>query len=225
MKNMIFSRLSNTQSAFLIAIILHAVPALIWQFSTNSQSIQWNEGFEQKNLIAVDLGSFSLGGKKGGNGGNTKNETHKKSMSSNTTTSSSATKSLPTTDSSLQTSTDQTSNGQTSNSSGGGNSGTGNGTGTGEGIGNGIGFNGAIQNYQEPQYPRAAIKRNLEGTIKVKINVQASGQLKNFEILQSSGHSILDNAATSAIMQWTFKPHPKNVDYFVLKTIIFSLKN
>jgi len=223
MKNMIFPRFSNTQSAFLIAIILHAVPALIWQFSTNSQSIQWNEGFEQKNLIAVDLGSFSSAGKKGGNGGNAKNEDQRKMTNSPNATSAVSTKTLSTSDSLLPTSNDHTAHGTASSSNGGSNTGAGNGL--EEGIGNGTGFNGAIQNYQEPQYPRAAIKRNLEGTIKIKINVLGSGQLKNFEILQSSGHSILDNAATSAILQWTFKPHPKNTDYFVLKTIIFSLKN
>lgn len=220
MKTSLFSRLSNLQSAFLIAIIVHAIPAVIWQFTQNSHSQEWNEGFDQKNLIAVDLGSFSLGGKKGGQPKSEKSDLKKSSINS-------ATKFASTTTNETSANSSLSSSSSSSEiASGNGNgSGNGSGAGTGEGLGNGTGFSGAIQNYQEPQYPRAAIKRNLEGTIKVKINVSANGQLKSFEILQSSGHEILDNAATSAIRQWTFKPHPKNSDYFVLKTIIFSLKN
>lgn len=212
MKNLILIRLNNTKSAFILAILVHAIPALIWQLTSHSNSVEWSEGLEQKNLISVDLGGFSMGNKKAGNGG--------KKQNSSTTSSSSTTTSTTTT---TNESTEQNTNSVGNNNSAGIGNGIGNGS--GEGLGNGTGFNGAIQNYQEPQYPRAAIKRNLEGTIKVKINVLANGQLKNFDILQSSGHSILDNAAISAIQQWSFKPHPKNVDYFVLKTIIFSLKN
>ena len=215
MKNLILIRLNNTKSAFILAILVHAIPALIWQLTSHSNSVEWSEGLEQKNLISVDLGGFSMGNKKAANGG--------KKQNSSTTSSSSKTTSTNSTTTTTNESTEQNTNSGSNNNGSGVGSGIGNGS--GEGLGNGTGFNGAIQNYQEPQYPRAAIKRNLEGTLKVKINVLANGQLKNFDILQSSGHSILDNAAISAIQQWTFKPHPKNIDYFVLKTIIFSLKN
>lgn len=217
MKNLILIRLNNTKSAFILAILVHAIPALIWQLTSHSNSVEWSEGLEQKNLISVDLGGFSMGNKKTGNGGRKQNSSLTSASSTNSST---ATTSTTTTNNE---STEQNTNSVGNNNSAGIGNGIGNGS--GEGLGNGTGFNGAIQNYQEPQYPRAAIKRNLEGTIKVKINVLANGQLKNFDILQSSGHSILDNAAISAIQQWTFKPHPKNIDYFVLKTIIFSLKN
>lgn len=103
---------------------------------------------------------------------------------------------------------------------------------TGEGLGTGYGsasnsegvFQGAVANYTEPTYPPIAIKRNLQGTAIIKINLHSSGEMQSYEILQSTGHSVLDNAVIDAIKKWKFKAHPKGVAYYVKKTVVFVLK-
>ncbi|MFP4348348.1 MAG: energy transducer TonB [Desulfococcaceae bacterium] len=44
------------------------------------------------------------------------------------------------------------------------------------------------------RYPRAARRARLEGDVRVKILVDADGRLQSFELIESSGHRILDEA-------------------------------
>lgn len=99
-----------------------------------------------------------------------------------------------------------------------------NGTGTGDGNGSaGYDFNASAVSYKDPAYPRLAIKRELQGSVKVRVSVSAEGKPSNVEILKSSGHELLDRAATDAISEWKFLP--RSAPYFVEKNITFQLKN
>jgi TonB family protein len=102
----------------------------------------------------------------------------------------------------------------------------GNGTGTGSGNGNGSSaydFNTSAVSYKDPTYPRLAIKRELQGSVKVRVSVSPEGRPSNVEILKSSGHDLLDRAAVDAISEWKFLP--RSAPYFVEKNITFQLKN
>jgi TonB family protein len=90
------------------------------------------------------------------------------------------------------------------------------------GSGTGDSFSSSIQNYAEPVYPRLAIKRGLQGSIKVKIEVGPDGVPSQVLILKTSGHKILDESALSAVKKWVFIKKP-NATYFVEKTIVFEL--
>lgn len=57
----------------------------------------------------------------------------------------------------------------------------------------------------KPQYPLAATKRGLEGTVLVQFDVTAEGAVANVEVVESS-NSIFDNAAVSAAYRFKFKP-------------------
>ena len=48
-------------------------------------------------------------------------------------------------------------------------------------------------------YPRLAQKRNWQGKVLVSIQIRANGDIKNVQVSQSSGYSILDNAAIVSI--------------------------
>lgn len=103
-----------------------------------------------------------------------------------------------------------------------------NGAGTGNGAGSGNGsanydFNTSAVSYKDPAYPRLAIKRELQGSVTVRVSVSAEGKPSNVEILKSSGHELLDRAATDAISEWKFLP--RSAPYFVEKNITFQLKN
>lgn len=49
-----------------------------------------------------------------------------------------------------------------------------------------------IERYKK--YPRAAQRARLEGDVRVKVVVDGAGTLKRFDLLESSGHKILDKA-------------------------------
>ena len=84
-------------------------------------------------------------------------------------------------------------------------------------------FGTSAVSYKEPVYPRQAIRRELEGTVKIKVKVSPEGTPANTEILKTSGYEILDKAATDAVSSWKFQA--RGDFYFVEKSIVFKLKN
>ena len=48
-------------------------------------------------------------------------------------------------------------------------------------------------------YPRLAQKRNWQGKVLVSVQIRANGDIKNIQISQSSGYSVLDNAAIDSM--------------------------
>lgn len=70
-------------------------------------------------------------------------------------------------------------------------------------------------------FPRAAINQNITGSLRLQSTVNWDGRLLNAEILSSSGHSILDNAALQIVRQAApFLPLPpelrKEIDQIVI---------
>ncbi len=101
-------------------------------------------------------------------------------------------------------------------------SGQGQGSGAGIGVGSGSGFNESVTSFSEPDYPRLAVKRSLEGQVKLRVNVSSEGLPENTTILESSGHDILDRAALEATKKWRFQK--KGYPYAVEKNIVFKLR-
>lgn len=52
--------------------------------------------------------------------------------------------------------------------------------------------------YGKIRYPRRAVRRSLEGRLELDITMTGAGELLGIQIVQSSGHRILDDAAVSA---------------------------
>nr|BDT29393.1 energy transducer TonB [Bacteriovorax sp. HI3] len=92
----------------------------------------------------------------------------------------------------------------------------------GPGSGPGPGFNESVTSFSEPDYPRLAVKRSLEGQVKLRVNVSSEGLPENTAILESSGHDILDRAALEATKKWRFQK--KGYPYAVEKNIVFKLR-
>jgi len=59
---------------------------------------------------------------------------------------------------------------------------------------------------EPPRYPRMARQRGYEGRVILSLQISAEGRVTGIEILQSSGHSILDESARRAIALWRFHP-------------------
>lgn len=57
-----------------------------------------------------------------------------------------------------------------------------------------------------PAYPGLARKRGQEGTVFLKVLVNKEGRVDELEIETSSGFTLLDRAAVSAVRMWSFEP-------------------
>ena len=57
-----------------------------------------------------------------------------------------------------------------------------------------------------PRYPWAARIYGWEGTVMVRAMVTPAGEASSVQVKKSSGHAILDQAASAAIGRWRFLP-------------------
>ncbi|MDT7044297.1 energy transducer TonB [Candidatus Nitronereus thalassa] len=60
------------------------------------------------------------------------------------------------------------------------------------------------------QYPGIAKANGLEGTVLLRIVVNQGGNAESVRVVQSSGHAVLDRAASGSIWKWVFRPSEKN---------------
>jgi periplasmic protein TonB len=58
----------------------------------------------------------------------------------------------------------------------------------------------------EPPYPETARRRRLEGTVILAVRVTALGRAGDISVKQSSGYTVLDEAALKAVHDWDFEP-------------------
>jgi protein TonB len=66
--------------------------------------------------------------------------------------------------------------------------------------------NAAYLKNPAPAYPAAAQRRGLQGTVLLRVHVQANGSADVVDVQQSSGHRLLDEAAVEAVRHWSFVP-------------------
>ena len=57
-----------------------------------------------------------------------------------------------------------------------------------------------------PVYPPEAVANRWEGTVVLRLFVTAEGRVGRVEIVQSSGHAVLDGTAAGAVQGWQFAP-------------------
>ena len=57
-----------------------------------------------------------------------------------------------------------------------------------------------------PDYPREAIRRRLEGTVKLRVQIGLDGQVQSVSVAESSGYAMLDESALRTIRRWKFSP-------------------
>lgn len=62
-----------------------------------------------------------------------------------------------------------------------------------------------------PDYPREAIRRNLQGTVMLQVLVDVDGKPLEATVQRSSGHGVLDREAVRHVLRhWTFRPAMKD---------------
>ena len=58
----------------------------------------------------------------------------------------------------------------------------------------------------KPPYPEIARRRGYEGTVRLEVEVLASGKVGKIWVKESSGYEILDRSALKTIQDWRFIP-------------------
>lgn len=58
----------------------------------------------------------------------------------------------------------------------------------------------------EPVYPASARQAGQEGTVVLRIEIQANGRPGDISIIRSSGYPLLDEAAVASLRSWRFIP-------------------
>ena len=80
-----------------------------------------------------------------------------------------------------------------------------------------------------PAYPEIARRENQQGTVLLRVLVEADGSVARVEIAQSSGFDVLDRAAADTVrFRWRFVPGASggaNVTSWVLVPIRFALRD
>ena len=57
-----------------------------------------------------------------------------------------------------------------------------------------------------PKYPAMSFKLGEQGTVTLRIQISAQGRAQAVELVTSSGHQRLDNAAIATVREWQFVP-------------------
>ena len=55
-----------------------------------------------------------------------------------------------------------------------------------------------------PEYPPAAIRHRIQGTVRFQLVIAADGYVERVRLI--SGHPLLVRSATGAVWQWVFRP-------------------
>jgi protein TonB len=58
----------------------------------------------------------------------------------------------------------------------------------------------------EPQYPREALLKGIEGWVKIQFTIREDGTVDNPTVLGAEPRRLFNRAAIRAILRWKFKP-------------------
>ena len=78
-----------------------------------------------------------------------------------------------------------------------------------------------------PIYPRAAALRGEQGTVVMLIRVSPMGLAEGAEVVASSGHPSLDQAAVNAVLTWRFRPAVRDgraIPFDMPMRIVFAMR-
>ena len=62
-------------------------------------------------------------------------------------------------------------------------------------------------------YPSSAVRMRLEGRLRLGVTIGAEGQILGVRVLSSSGHSVLDESATSTVTALHIPPPPEELGW------------
>lgn len=61
-----------------------------------------------------------------------------------------------------------------------------------------------------PEYPRRAVQRGIEGWVQVQFTITAAGTVKDVKIVDAEPRKVFDEAAVKAVSRWRYNPRVEN---------------
>lgn len=61
-----------------------------------------------------------------------------------------------------------------------------------------------------PDYPRRALERGIEGWVHVRFTITAAGTVKDLVVVDAEPKGVFDEAATKAVLRWRYNPRVEN---------------
>ena len=61
-----------------------------------------------------------------------------------------------------------------------------------------------------PDYPRRALERGIEGWVHVRFTITAAGTVKDLVVVDSEPKGVFDEAASKAVLRWRYNPKVEN---------------
>lgn len=74
-----------------------------------------------------------------------------------------------------------------------------------------------------PSYPMEARLRHEEGAVRIQVKIGANGNVVRADVVQSSGHKVLDDAAIRAVQRW--KAHPQYAGQTLSFPVLFEIRS
>ena len=81
-----------------------------------------------------------------------------------------------------------------------------------------------VKGNKKPLYPIIAKNNKWQGLVKLKVKIDANGNVVNIDIISTSGHEVLDNSAIKTIKNWKFN-NPYNTYLYLTIPINYQLIN
>jgi protein TonB len=79
--------------------------------------------------------------------------------------------------------------------------------------------------YVAPEYPPSALKQGVAGSVRLRLSVNAEGQVSEAMVVQATPPGIFDTAAVNAARKWRFKPlGPKGSEVHATATVDMVFK-
>ena len=80
----------------------------------------------------------------------------------------------------------------------------------------------------DPQWPREALVKGIEGYVVVEVTIGADGSVKDVRVIQSEPRRMFDRNVIRAVLKWKFKPRIINgvpVERKAIQMLEFTLDN
>lgn len=75
----------------------------------------------------------------------------------------------------------------------------------------------------EPQYPRQAAMSGQEGWVRLRFDINASGDVENVEVVDSEPRRVFDSSARQAVLRWKYRPMVRDGKPVVREGIVVQL--
>jgi protein TonB len=81
-------------------------------------------------------------------------------------------------------------------------------------------FDATYLNNPAPSYPQSAQRKGIQGKVMLNVVVKADGTPAKVQVYNSSGFSVLDEAALEAVRQWKFVPARRGGEFVQASVVV-----